>query len=181
MLIISHKDCYLKDNGLNHPERKDRLTSIIKSIKEITKYKIKFKNAPLAELQDISLVHPLNHIEKIFAKIPKQGFVGVESEPYADTILCPNSKNAILRSCGAGILAADNLIENREKKIFCAIRPPGHHAETTRANGFCFINNIAVTARYLQKKHQIKKIAIIDFDVHHGNGCLLYTSPSPRD
>jgi acetoin utilization deacetylase AcuC-like enzyme len=170
MLIISHKDCYLKDNGLNHPERKDRLTSIIKSIKEITKYKIKFKNAPLAELQDISLVHPLNHIEKIFAKIPKQGFVGVESEPYADTILCPNSKNAILRSCGAGILAADNLIENREKKIFCAIRPPGHHAETTRANGFCFINNIAVTARYLQKKHQIKKIAIIDFDVHHGNG-----------
>ena len=170
MLIISHKDCFLKDNGSNHPERKDRLTSVIKSIKEITDYKIKFKEAPLARLQDVSLVHPLSYIKKIFAKIPKQGLVGVETEPYADTLLCPNSKNAILRSCGAGILAADNLIKKEQKKIFCAIRPPGHHAETIRANGFCFINNIAVTARYLQKKYQINKIAIIDFDVHHGNG-----------
>ena len=80
-----------------------------------------------------------------------------------------DSKNAILRSCGAGIAAADDLMLNNER-IFCAIRPPGHHAETTRANGFCFINNIAVAARYLQKKYKINKVAIIDFDVHHGNG-----------
>ena len=79
-------------------------------------------------------------------------------------------KNAILRSCGAGIAAADTLIKDNEKRIFCAVRPPGHHAETVRANGFCFINNVAITARYLQNKYKINKVAIIDFDVHHGNG-----------
>mgnify|MGYP001103334478 FL=1 len=84
-------------------------------------------------------------------------------------MLCSNSKKAILRSCGAGIAAADDLMNNN-KRIFCAIRPPGHHAETIKAMGFCFINNVAVAARYLQKKHKVNKVAIIDFDVHHGNG-----------
>ena len=84
-------------------------------------------------------------------------------------MLCPNSKNAILRSCGSGIAACDDLI-NKNQRVFCAVRPPGHHAETVRAMGFCFINNIAVSARYLQKKYKINKVAIIDFDVHHGNG-----------
>ena len=169
MLVYSHTDCLLKDNGFNHPERKERLDSILESIKQIKSIKISFKEAPLADKDLISLVHPKKHIEKIFSNIPKSGLIGVEKEPYADTMLCPYSKNAILRSCGAGIAAADDLMNNN-KRIFCAIRPPGHHAETTKAMGFCFINNIAVTARYLQKKYKIKKVAIIDFDVHHGNG-----------
>ena len=120
-------------------------------------------------IKTVSLVHPKKHIEQIFNNIPQNGIVGVEKEPYADTMLCPHSKNAILRSCGAGIAACDDLIKKNER-VFCAVRPPGHHAETSRANGFCFINNIAVAARYLQKKYNINKIAIIDFDVHHGNG-----------
>ena len=169
MLVYSHTDCLLKDNGFNHPERKERLDSILESIKQIKDIKISFKEAPLADMDAISLVHPKKHIEKIFSNIPKSGLIGVEKEPYADTILCPNSKKAILRSCGAGIAAADDLMNNN-KRIFCAIRPPGHHAETTKAMGFCFINNIAVTARYLQKKYKINKVAIVDFDVHHGNG-----------
>ena len=169
MLVYSHTDCLLKDNGFNHPERKERLDSILESIKQIKNIKISFKEAPLADTSVISLVHPKKHIEKIFSNIPKSGLIGVEKEPYADTILCPNSKKAILRSCGAGIAAADDLMNNN-KRIFCAIRPPGHHAETAKAMGFCFINNIAVTARYLQKKYKINKVAIIDFDVHHGNG-----------
>jgi len=169
MLVYSHTDCLLKDNGFNHPERKERLDSILESIKQIKDIKINFKEAPLADMDVISLVHPKKHIEKIFSNIPKSGLIGVEKEPYADTMLCSNSKNAILRSCGAGIAAADDLMNNN-KRIFCAIRPPGHHAETTKAMGFCFINNIAVTARYLQKKYKINKVAIIDFDVHHGNG-----------
>ena len=169
MLVYSHTDCLLKDNGFNHPERKERLDSILESIKQIKDIKISFKEAPFADTDVISLVHPKKYIEKIFLNIPKSGLIGVEKEPYADTMLCPNSKKAILRSCGAGIAAADDLMNNN-KRIFCAIRPPGHHAETTKAMGFCFINNIAVTARYLQKKYKIKKVAIIDFDVHHGNG-----------
>ena len=169
MLVYTHKDCLLKDNGFNHPERKERLDSILESIKQIKDLKINFKDAPLADLRIVSMVHPKKYIEKIFSNIPKVGLIGVEKEPYADTMLCPNSKNAILRSCGAGIAAADDLLKKNEK-IFCAVRPPGHHAETSKAMGFCFINNIAVTAKYLQSKYKVNKIAIIDFDVHHGNG-----------
>ena len=169
MIVYTHKDCLLKDNGFNHPERKERLDSILESIKQIKNLKINFKDAPLANLEIVSMVHPKKYIEKIFSNIPKVGLIGVEKEPHADTMLCPNSKNAILRSCGAGIAAADDLIKKNEK-IFCAVRPPGHHAETSKAMGFCFINNIAVTARYLQNKYKVNKIAIIDFDVHHGNG-----------
>ena len=168
MIIYTHKDCLNKFNGHNHPEKKERLESIISSIK-LSDLTIKFKDAPLVNLDIVSLVHPKKHIEKIFENIPKNGIIGVGKEPFADTMLCPNSKNAILRSCGAGIAACDDLIKKNER-VFCAVRPPGHHAETLRANGFCFINNIAVAARYIQKNYEINKVAIIDFDVHHGNG-----------
>ena len=168
MIIYTHNDCLKKFNGHAHPERKERLESIISSIKS-SNLQVQYKEAPLANLDTISLVHPKKYIQHIFSNIPKDGIVGVEKEPYADTMLCPNSKNAILRSCGAGIAAAKDLMEKNER-VFCAVRPPGHHAETVRANGFCFINNVAVAARYLQKQYKINKIAIIDFDVHHGNG-----------
>jgi len=170
IIVYTHPDCLLKDNGPNHPEKKERLQVILKSIQDISCIDIEIKDAPLAGDDDIYLAHPATHINNIFSSIPNSGLVGVEKEPYADTLLCPNSKNAILRSCGAGIAAANSLIIDNEKRIFCAVRPPGHHAETVRVNGFCFVNNIAVTARYLQSKLKIKKIAIIDFDVHHGNG-----------
>ena len=168
MIVYSHPDCLLKYNGQGHPERKERLETVIDSIKS-SDLEIEFKEAPLANMESVCLVHPKKHIEQIFSKIPKSGIIGVEKEPFADTILCPNSQNAILRSCGAGIAACDELIKKNER-VFCAIRPPGHHAETVRANGFCFINNVAVAAKYLQKKYKINRIAIIDFDVHHGNG-----------
>ena len=168
MIIYTHDDCLKKFNGHTHPERRERLESILGSIKS-SNLKVQYKEAPLANLDIISLVHPKKHIQQIFSNIPKEGIVGVEKEPYADTMLCSNSKNAILRSCGAGIAAVKDLME-KNQRVFCAVRPPGHHAETVRANGFCFINNVAVAARYLQKQYKINKVAIIDFDVHHGNG-----------
>ena len=169
IIVYTHADCLLKDNGPNHPERKERLEIIVNSIQEIKTIDIDIRQAPLADMDIISLVHPEQYIKNIFSLIPSDGLVGMEKEPYADTLLCPNSRNAILRSCGAGIAGANDILYKKENRIFCAVRPPGHHAETNRANGFCFINNVAVTARYLQKK-DIQKIAIIDFDVHHGNG-----------
>ena len=179
MQVYTHKDCLLKDNGFNHPERKERLESILESINEINNIKIDLVDAPIADMNTISLVHPKKYIERIFANIPIKGLIGVEKEPYADTLLCAQSQKAILRSCGAGIAAADSLMSKNER-ICCAVRPPGHHAETTKAMGFCFINNVAVTARYLQKKYEINKIAIIDFDVHHGNGTqeIFYNNES---
>ncbi len=168
MIVYTHNDCLKKFNGNGHPERKERLESIISSIKSAN-LNSEFREAPLVDLEIVSLVHPKKHIEQIFSFIPEKGIRGVEKEPYADTMLCPSSKNAILRSCGAGIAAANDLMKKNERS-FCAVRPPGHHAETERANGFCFINNIAVAARYLQKHYDINRIAIVDFDVHHGNG-----------
>ena len=170
IIVYTHSDCLAKDNGPNHPERKERLETVLESINEMDSLDIDFKEAPLALPEAISLVHPKSHIDAIFSMIPSTGLVGVEKEPYADTFLCEHSKAAILRSCGAGIAAADDLINSTKKRMFCAIRPPGHHAETTRVNGFCFINNAAVSAKYLQNQYQLGKIAIIDFDVHHGNG-----------
>ncbi len=168
MIVYTHHDCLLKFNGPGHPERRERLESIISSIKS-SDIDVEFKDSPLVNLDIVSLVHPKKYIENIFNNLPKKGIVGIEKEPHADTMLCPYSKNAILRSCGSGIAACDDLMGKNER-VFCAVRPPGHHAETIRANGFCFINNIAVAARYLQKKYNIDKVAIIDFDVHHGNG-----------
>ena len=170
IIVYTHSDCFLKNNGQNHPENNERLKVVLKSIQDINNIDIEIKNAPLASIENICLVHPTKHINNIFALIPNTGLKAVEEEPYADTLLCPNSKNAILRSCGAGIVASDSLIKGNKKRIFCAVRPPGHHAETIRANGFCFINNVAVATRYLQNKYKVNKIAIIDFDVHHGNG-----------
>ena len=170
IIVYTHSDCLAKDNGPNHPERKERLETVLESVKKLDSLNIKIKEAPLAKPETISLVHPYSHLDNIFSMIPSTGLVGVEKEPYADTFLCEHSKNAILRSCGAGIAAADDLINSKEKRIFCAVRPPGHHAETSRVNGFCFLNNAAVSARYLQNQYQLGKIAIVDFDVHHGNG-----------
>ena len=170
LIIYSHLDCLLKDNGINHPERKERLQTINKSIKEINNLDIKKINAPLANLNIIQFVHPKKYLLNLFSKIPNSGLVTVEEEPFADTFLCKDSRNAILRACGSGISAADDLINSNVKRIFCAVRPPGHHAETLKSMGFCFVNNVAVCARYLQNKYNVNRIAIIDFDVHHGNG-----------
>lgn len=178
--VFTHADCILKDNGPNHPEKKERLEFVLESIQGIDDIEIEIKDAPLASIEDIKPVHPDSHLSDVFSMIPASGLSSVEQEPYADTFLCPNSKNAILRACGAGIAAAQSIMEGGVKRVFCAARPPGHHAETTRANGFCFVNNAAVAARYLQNTYQINKVAIIDFDVHHGNGTqeIFYSDSS---
>ena len=168
--VYSHSACLSKENGAGHPERKERLQSIMDSIQSLDTINIDFKEAPLAKYKDVNRVHPQSYLDEIFEMIPDEGLVGVEKEPYADTLLCQNSKEAILRACGAGIGASIDLMSGNFKRFFCAIRPPGHHAETTRVNGFCFINNAAVAARYLQSQFDINRVAIIDFDVHHGNG-----------
>ena len=168
--VYSHPACLSKDNGEGHPERKERLESILDSIQSMDDISIDLYEAPIAQYSDINLVHPQSYLDEMFSMIPDDGLVGVEKEPYADTLLCPNSKEAILRACGSGISASKDLMDGKSKRIFCAVRPPGHHAETNRVNGFCFINNAAVAARFLQSQYDIHRVAIIDFDVHHGNG-----------
>ena len=192
LIIYSHPDCLLKFNGSGHPERKERISTIINSINNFNNNNIEFREIFDANIEFIKLVHPENYIKKMFELIPKKNLLPLYSdtfinpntnenkEPIADTFLCPNSESAILKSSGAGITASDCLMNNNIFRFFCVIRPPGHHAETIRANGFCFFNNIAITAKYLQFKYSVKKIAIIDFDVHHCNGTqeIFYHDPN---
>ena len=117
IVVYTHSDCLLKNNGSNHPEKKERLEVILKSIQDISCIDIEIKDAPLAFVDDICLAHPLTHINNIFSLIPNSGLVGVEKEPYADTLLCPQSKNAILSSCWAVIAAADDLINIGKRKL----------------------------------------------------------------
>ena len=117
IVVYTHSDCLLKDNGPNHPEKKERLQIILKSIQDINSFNVEIKNAPLAIINNICLVHPSIHINKIFSLIPNSGLIGIEKEPYADTFLCSNSKNAILRSCGAGIAADDSIIKDNANSI----------------------------------------------------------------
>ena len=117
VVVFTHSDCLLKDNGPNHPERKERLDTVIKSIKELSIKGTNIKEAPLVVINEMCLVHPKRYIENIFSLIPNLGLIGVELEPYADTLLCPNSKKAILRSCGADIAAPDSLMVDNKKRI----------------------------------------------------------------
>lgn len=132
--------------------------------------------APLGEVEAIELAHPAKHVETIRKNMPSEGLVRLD----ADTTLSAGSWEAALRAVGAGCQAVDEVMAGRVKNAFCAIRPPGHHAEFERAMGFCLFNNIAVAARHAQKKHGAERVAIVDFDVHHGNGTqdIFWADPS---
>lgn len=158
-----YDDIFLKHTAPSyHPENEQRLISIMKSLKssDIKDKITNIKPAP-AELSDIEAVHHSSYVQEI--KTGNAGFL----DP--DTYLCDDTFNVALHAAGGVIKAVDECFNNNLKNIFCAVRPPGHHAESNRAMGFCIFNNVAVGARYAQKKGY-KKVFIADFDVHHGNG-----------
>lgn len=165
--IISHPDCLLHDMGFMHPEQPDRLRVIQNELEkpEIKKY-IKEYTAPLATREQLLRVHDEQYVDEIFHIAPKTGLV--ELDP--DTAMNPYTLQAALRAAGALVYAVDLVIKKEEKTAFCNVRPPGHHAERARAMGFCFFNNVAVGVAHALEHYGLKRVAIIDFDVHHGNG-----------
>ena len=158
-------DSYLNhDTGLGHPERADRVSILIENLKRnkelIWKKPLKFDNKYLR------ITHEPNYIDKVEKSFPKKGLHFLDG----DTVVSPGSKQASLDAV-ASILTAIDSVQNKEfKNVFCPVRPPGHHAEKDKAMGFCIYNNVAVGAQYLIEKYKTNKIAIVDFDVHHGNG-----------
>ena len=160
-------DTYLDhDTGQGHPERPDRVTSIIDHLKKKKSKQLIWKKPNKFDLKYLEFAHDKNYLNNVKDSFPKQGLNFLDG----DTIVSPGSKKATRDAVGSIITAIDGVMKKNFNNAFCAVRPPGHHAETTRVNGFCFVNNVAVTARYLQNQYQLGKIAIIDFDVHHGNG-----------
>src|SRR5262249_22189676 len=165
-LLISHPACLDHLTPPGHPERPDRLRAIEHALAHYLFQWLARVEAPLVELDTIALCHPMNYVTAIRDASPKQGFVRID----ADTTMSPGSYEAARRAAGGAGHAVDEVIAGRAKNAFVATRPPGHHTETSRAMGFCLFNNVAIAARHAQKNHGVGRVAIVDFDVHHGNG-----------
>ena len=165
-LLITHPDCLLHEMGAHHPERPDRLRAIEDALSDPAFASLKREQAPLAAIATIELLHPASYIDAIRAAAPKKGHVWLDP----DTAMSPGTWNAALRAAGAGIYAVDQVMSGAADNAFCAVRPPGHHAEPSRPMGFCFFNNVAIAALHARAKHGAERVAVVDFDVHHGNG-----------
>ena len=154
------------DTGPGHPERSDRVSVIIENLKKSNNKNLVWKKPGVFEKKFIKYTHCDDYIYQVENSFPKNGSVFLDG----DTIISPGSKRAVTDAVGSIITAIDGVQKKEFKNAFCAVRPPGHHAERKKAMGFCIYNNVAVGANYLLKKYNLKKVAIIDFDVHHGNG-----------
>jgi len=165
-LLITHPACLDHLTPLGHPERPDRLRAVEQALEAEKFQSLARAQAPLASLENIALCHPMDYIVEIRDATPNEGIVHLD----ADTSMSPGSFEAALRAAGGAIFAVDEVLTKKAKNAFVATRPPGHHAETARPMGFCFFDNVAIAARYAQQRHGIARAAIIDFDVHHGNG-----------
>ena len=160
-------DTYQNHNtGDGHPEKIDRVTVVIDNFKKLDNKKLIWKKPNKFEISFLIKTHTSNYINQVNKSFPKKGYNFLDG----DTIVSPGSKDASKDAVGSIITAIDGVQNKEFKNAFCAVRPPGHHAEKEKAMGFCIFNNVAVGANYLIEKYKYNKIAIIDFDVHHGNG-----------
>ena len=160
-------DTYQNHNtGDGHPEKIDRVTAVIDNFKKLDNKNLIWKKPNKFENSFLIKTHTSNYIDQVDKSFPKKGYNFLDG----DTVVSPGSKDASKDAVGSIITAIDGVQKKEFKNAFCAVRPPGHHAEKEKAMGFCIYNNVAVGANYLIEKYKYNKIAIIDFDVHHGNG-----------
>ena len=165
-LLYTHPACLEHDPGQYHPEAPARLRAVLSALEGPDFARLERREAPEAALDDIARSHPRSFVERLLAAVPQSGHVGID----ADTIMSPASGQAALRAAGAVAAAVDAVVAGEAENAFCAVRPPGHHAEPGRAMGFCLFNNIAIGALRAREVHGLARVAVIDFDVHHGNG-----------
>jgi acetoin utilization deacetylase AcuC-like enzyme len=164
---ITHPDCLRHEMGSGHPESPARLNAINEQMRASGMMdELRCLEAPLAQADDLKRVHRPAYVDLIFENAPAEGYVQLDP----DTAMNPHSLNAARRASGAGLLAVDEVMSGRSRNAFCAVRPCGHHATQARSMGFCIFNSIGVAAAYALEKHRLERVAIIDFDVHHGNG-----------
>jgi acetoin utilization deacetylase AcuC-like enzyme len=175
-LLVTHPACLDHLNPAGHPERPDRLRAIDRVLEDEKFQTLVRELAPAATLDLVTLCHPADYVEEIRKANPTEGMVRLD----ADTSMSPGTFEAALRAIGGAAMATDEVMAGRIDNAFCAIRPPGHHAETVRPMGFCIFNTAATIARHAQKKHGAERVVVVDFDVHHGNGTqeIFWSDPT---
>ena len=177
--LVTHEECLQHVTPPGHPEQVARLEYILEALKDINLLRV---SAPMAADDDIFRIHPREHINYLQDAVPEKGFNSLDG----DTHISSGSLTAAYRAAGGVLRAVDLVLSGEAKNAFVAVRPPGHHAETQKAMGFCLFGNIALGVKHALDFHGLKKVAVIDFDVHHGNGtqeilwdesrCLTFTS-----
>lgn len=170
--LLTHADCLTHVTPSGHPERVARLEHILHALEDLDLNRV---TAPLAAEDDILRIHPASYIAGIRQARPDDGYTQIDG----DTFMSPGSVDAAFRAAGAVVRAVDMVLGNEAPNAFCAIRPPGHHAEMETAMGFCLFGNAALAAKHALDHHGLKRVAVVDFDVHHGNGTqdLLWDEP----
>jgi acetoin utilization deacetylase AcuC-like enzyme len=173
-LLISHPAFLEHDTGRHHPERPDRLRAILAALEDPAFARLERAQAPLATVEELTRVHPAGYVEAILGIRPGAGeFVHVDG----DTVMSSGSAEAAQRAAGAAVAAVAAVMEGRVQTAFAAVRPPGHHATPTVPGGFCLFNNVAVGARHAQARYGVSRVAMLDFDVHHGQGTQAVVEP----
>ena len=174
---ITHPDCRLHDMGAQHPECPARLAAIEDQLvaSGLSQF-LEHLEAPLATREQLERVHDTAFIAALERVSPHTGWVHLDH----DTAMNPHTLGAVLRAAGAAVLATDRVVRGESEAAFCGVRPPGHHAGRARAMGFCLFNNVAVAAAHALEAHGLKRIAVVDFDVHHGNGTEEIFRDDPR-
>lgn len=164
--FYTHNACLDHDTGAGHPERIDRLRAVNRAVETGSFDGLEHHEAPRATRDRLELMHPADHVEEVLAAVPQEG----QRHLDPDTVVSPGSAEAALRAAGALVDAVDAVVTGKADNAFCAVRPPGHHAEPTRAMGFCLFNSVAIGAEHARQAHGLARAAVVDFDVHHGNG-----------
>ncbi|MFL4994988.1 MAG: histone deacetylase family protein [Microvirga sp.] len=165
-LYIGHPACLDHQTPFGHPERPDRIRAIERALEKERFTSLVRELAPMAEMDSLALAHPEDYIRNLRDISPREGLVRIDE----DTVMSPGTYEAALRGAGGAVQAVDEVMTGKATNAFVAMRPPGHHAERVRAMGFCFFNNAAIAARQAQRRHGAERVAIFDWDVHHGNG-----------
>ncbi len=175
--LFTHPDCSLHEMGAGHPESPERLKAILAALEASgLAAKLAVREAPLARREHLERVHDTEHVDLVFGAAPQRGYAYLDP----DTSMNPKSLSAALHAAGAVVSATDMVMTGEARNAFCAVRPPGHHATPDRAMGFCIFNNVAIGAMHAIEAHGLERVAVLDFDVHHGNGTEAAFHEDPR-
>lgn len=166
-IVYTHTACLEHRPGPHHPESPERLTAVVEALRTPEFASLEWRDAPMGTVEQVQLIHDADYIDEIAQGAPTKGYVALDA---GDTIMSPGSWEAVMRCVGAACAGVDAVMDGQARNVFCATRPCGHHAEPAKAMGFCIFNQAAIAAAYAYEVHKLERVAVVDFDVHHGNG-----------